>query len=262
MITDLFHLQDHVAVVTGASRGIGKGIAIGFAQAGAKVVIGSRSEEDLAMVVDEIESLGGEAVYVAGSLSERAGMQQLVDTAVSEFGGVSTVVNNVGGSMPSAFMDTTERAFCDALEWNVKTAFDLIQISAPLLAESGNGSVINIASAAGRFPSRGFAAYGTAKAAMIQLTIHASLDLAPRIRVNAIAPGAIKTSALDIVLSNEESQDAMVSGTPMRRLGEVADITAAALYLASPAASYVTGQILGVDGGIRSSNFDMGIPDF
>ncbi|GIR36975.1 MAG: hypothetical protein CM15mP49_23600 [Actinomycetota bacterium] len=102
MVTDLFHLQDHVAVVTGASRGIGKGIAIGFAQAGAKVVIGSRSEEDLAMVVDEIEAFGGEAVYVAGSLSERTGMQQLVDTAVSEFGGVSTVVNNVGGSMPSA----------------------------------------------------------------------------------------------------------------------------------------------------------------
>ena len=93
MVTDLFHLQDHVAVVTGASRGIGKGIAIGFAQAGAKVVIGSRSEEDLAMVVDEIEAFGGEAVYVAGSLSERTGMQQLVDTAVSEFGGVSTVVN-------------------------------------------------------------------------------------------------------------------------------------------------------------------------
>ena len=174
---------------------------------------------------------------------------------------VSSVVNNAGGSMPSAFMDTTERAFSDALEWNVKTAFDLIQISAPLLAESGNGSVINIASAAGRFPSRGFAAYGTAKAAMIQLTIHASLDLAPRVRVNAIAPGAIKTSALDIVLTNEEIHDAMVSGTPMRRLGEVADIAAAALYLASPAASYVTGQVLGVDGGIRSSNFDMGIPD-
>jgi 7-alpha-hydroxysteroid dehydrogenase len=136
-----------------------------------------------------------------------------------------------------------------------------MQISAPFLAESLNGSVVNIASAAGRFPSRGFAAYGTAKAAMIQLTIHASLDLAPRVRVNAIAPGAIKTSALDIVLTNADIHDAMVTGTPMRRLGEVNDIAAAAIYLASPAASYVTGQVLGVDGGIRSSNFDMGIPD-
>ena len=261
MATDLFDLNDHVAVITGASRGIGKGIAIGFAQAGAKVVIGSRSEEDLSVVVDEIKASGGEAMYVAGSLSERKGMQQLVDTAVSEFGGISTVVNNVGGSMPSAFMDTTERAFGDALEWNVKTAFDLMHIIAPFLAESLNGSVINIASAAGRFPSRGFAAYGTAKAAMIQLTIHASLDLAPRVRVNAIAPGAIKTSALNIVLTNEDIHDAMIAGTPMRRLGEVEDIAAAAIYLASPSASYVTGQILGVDGGIRSSNFDMGIQD-
>ena len=249
MVTDLFHLQDHIAVVTGASRGIGKGIAVGFAQAGAKVVIGSRSEEDLSVVVDEIKALGGEAVYVAGSLSERKGMQQLIDTAVSEFGGISTVVNNVGGSMPSAFMDTTERAFSDALEWNVKTAFDLIQISAPLLAESVNGSVINIASAAGRFPSRGFAAYGTAKAAMIQLTIHASLDLAPRVRVNAIAPGAIKTSALDIVLTNEDIHDAMIAGTPMRRLGEVEDIAAAALYLAADSGSWITGQAIVLDGG-------------
>ena len=88
-----------------------------------------------------------------------------------------------------------------------------------------------------------------------------SLDLAPRIRVNAIAPGAIKTSALEIVLTNEDIHQSMVEGTPMKRLGEVTDIAAAAMYLASPAASYVTGQVLGIDGGIRSSNFDMGIPD-
>ena len=121
--------------------------------------------------------------------------------------------------------------------------------------------VINIASAAGRFPSRGFAAYGTAKAAMLQLTLNSALDLAPRVRVNAIAPGAIKTDALEIVLTNEEIHQTMVNGTPMGRLGEVSDVAAAAVYLASPAASFVTGQILGVDGGIRSSNFDMGIPD-
>ena len=141
------------------------------------------------------------------------------------------------------------------------TAFNLTQLAVPYLAESKNGSVINIASAAGRFPSRGFAAYGTAKAAMLQLTLNSALDLAPRIRVNAIAPGAIKTDALEIVLTNEEIHQTMVNGTPMGRLGEVSDVAAAAVYLASPAASFVTGQILGVDGGIRSSNFDMGIPD-
>ena len=163
--------------------------------------------------------------------------------------------------MPAGFMDTSEEAFSEALRWNVTTAFNLTQLAVPYLAESKNGSVINIASAAGRFPSRGFAAYGTAKAAMLQLTLNSALDLAPRVRVNAIAPGAIKTDALEIVLTNEEIYQTMVNGTPMGRLGEVSDVAAAAVYLASPAASFVTGQILGVDGGIRSSNFDMGIPD-
>jgi len=258
---ELFQLKDHVAIVTGASRGIGKAIAVGYAQAGADVVIGARNKEDLKAVSTEIESCGRKAIAVSGSLAKREGLEALVDAAIKNFGTVTTVVNNIGGSMPSGFMDTTEDAFSEALRWNVTTAFNLTQLAVPHLAKSKNGSVINIASAAGRFPSRGFAAYGTAKAAMLQLTLNTALDLAPRIRVNAIAPGAIKTAALEIVLTNEEIHQTMIDGTPMGRLGEVRDVTAAAIYLASPAATYVTGQILGVDGGIRSSNFDMGIPN-
>ena len=261
MVMDLFQLRNHVAIVTGASRGIGKAIAVGFASAGADVVLGARNEHDLVTVSNEINDLGRKAVPVAGSLANREGLEALVDAAIENFGTITTVVNNIGGSMPSGFMDTSEESFSEAFRWNVTTAFNLIQLTVPYLAESQNGSVINIASAAGRFPSRGFAAYGTAKAAMLQLTLNAALDLAPRIRVNAIAPGAIKTDALEIVLTNEEIHQTMVDGTPLGRLGEVSDVTAAAIYLASPAASYVTGQILGVDGGIRSSNFDMGIPD-
>ncbi len=258
---DLFQLSNHVAIVTGASRGIGKAIAVGFASAGADVVLGARNEHDLVTVSNEINDLGRKAVPVAGSLANREGLEALVDAAIENFGTITTVVNNIGGSMPSGFMDTSEESFSEAFRWNVTTAFNLTQLTVPYLAESENGSVINIASAAGRFPSRGFAAYGTAKAAMLQLTLNAALDLAPRIRVNAIAPGAIKTDALEIVLTNEVIHQTMVDGTPLGRLGEVSDVTVAAIYLASPAASYVTGQILGVDGGIRSSNFDMGIPD-
>ncbi|MEC7879494.1 MAG: glucose 1-dehydrogenase [Actinomycetota bacterium] len=261
MVMDLFQLRNHVAIVTGASRGIGKAIAVGFASAGADVVLGARNEHDLVTVSNEINDLGRKAVPVAGSLANREGLEALVDAAIENFGTITTVVNNIGGSMPSGFMDTSEESFSEAFRWNVTTAFNLTQLTVPYLAESENGSVINIASAAGRFPSRGFAAYGTAKAAMLQLTLNAALDLAPRIRVNAIAPGAIKTDALEIVLTNKEIHQTMVDGTPLGRLGEVSDVTAAAIYLASPAASYVTGQILGVDGGIRSSNFDMGIPD-
>lgn len=258
---ELFQLNNHVAIVTGASRGIGKAIAVGFARAGADVVIGARNEEDLVNVSNEINDLGRRAIPVSGSLTKRKGLEALVETAIENFGMVTTVVNNIGGSMPAGFMDTSEESFSEALRWNVTTAFNLTQLAVPYLAESINGSVINIASAAGRFPSRGFTAYGTAKAAMLQLTLNSALDLAPRIRVNAIAPGAIKTDALEIVLTNEKIHDVMVDGTPMGRLGEVNDVAAAAIYLASPASSYVTGQILGVDGGIRSSNFDMGIPD-
>jgi 7-alpha-hydroxysteroid dehydrogenase len=119
---------------------------------------------------------------------------------------------------------------------------------------------VNIASAAGRHASRGIVAYGTAKAAMIQLTRTMAADLAPRVRVNAIAPGAILTDALESVLSPELEQ-AMKDATPMRRIGVVDDIASAAVYLASPASSYVTGQVLPVDGGIQGSNFDMGIAD-
>ena len=121
--------------------------------------------------------------------------------------------------------------------------------------------MINIASAAGRFHDRGFCAYGTAKAALCHLTGNLALDLAPRVRVNAIAPGAIETDALGIVLQNEEITRKMVEGTPLRRLGRVEDIAAAAVYLASPAGSYVTGRVIDVDGGIRRSNLDMGIAD-
>jgi 7-alpha-hydroxysteroid dehydrogenase len=121
--------------------------------------------------------------------------------------------------------------------------------------------VINIASAAGRMVERGFIAYGTAKAAMLHLTRNLAADLAPKIRVNAIAPGAIATSALDIVLSNEEITRKMVEGTPLKRLGKVEDIAAGALYLASSASSYMTGRILDIDGGLQGSNLELGLPD-
>ncbi|MDH3707758.1 MAG: SDR family oxidoreductase, partial [Acidimicrobiia bacterium] len=128
------------------------------------------------------------------------------------------------------------------------------------LLERPGSSIINIASVAGRFGSRGFAAYGTAKAALIKLNRHLASDLAPKVRVNAIAPGAIRTDALGTVLTDELEQ-AMADGTPMRRIGEPADIAAAAVYLASPAAAYVTGECLAVSGGIETSNLEMGLPD-
>jgi 7-alpha-hydroxysteroid dehydrogenase len=261
MLIDRFRMDGQVAIVTGAGRGIGAAIAVAFAEAGADVVIGSRSRDQLEEVAGVVEGLGQRAVVVDGDLSSRDALSSLVDTALSEFGRLTCVVNNVGGSMPAPFMDTSETAFERAFHWNVTTAFNLSQLAVPHLLAAGGGTIINIASTAGVHNSRGFTAYGTAKAAMLKLTAHMAQDLAPRIRVNAIAPGAIATSALEIVLTNDELHQAMVAGTPLRRLGEAEDIAAAALYLASPASGYLTGDTIRVDGGIQGSNLELGLPD-
>lgn len=260
MILDQFRLDDRVAIISGASRGIGAGIAKAFAEVGANVVIGARSEETLGAVAGAVEALGRQAEMVAGDLSSREGMAKLVDRATETFGRIDIVVNNTGGSAPSAFLDTGERDFNAAFKWNVTTAYNLTQLATPLLLESPSGNVINIASTAGVHASRGFAAYGVAKGAMIKLTRHLAADLSPKVRVNAIAPGAIRTDALKTVL-NDELETLMADGTPLKRIGEVDDIAAAAVYLASDAASYVTGRVLQVDGGIEGSNLEMGMAD-
>jgi 7-alpha-hydroxysteroid dehydrogenase len=261
VISDLFRLDGKAAIVTAAGRGIGARIATAFAEVGADVVIGARSEDQLADVAAQVEKLGRRAVVIPGDLSSRDGMALLVDAAKRELGRADIVVNNAGGTMPQAFLDTSERAFDEALRWNVTTAFNLTQLAVPLLLESGGGSIINIASVAGSFSSRGFSAYGTAKGALIKLTRHLAMDLAPKIRVNSISPGSIMTSALDTVLTMPELERAMIDATPLGRLGTVDDIAAAAVYLASDAGAYVTGRDIRVDGGIENSNLEMGIPD-
>lgn len=261
MILDRFSLGGQVAIVTAAGRGIGAGIARAFAEVGANVVIGARTEAQLKEVAEDVARSGRRAAVVAGDLGSREGMALLVERAMEEFGRIDIVVNNAGGSLPGPFLQTSERAFNESFRWNVTTAYNLTQLALPHMLDGGGGNVINIASAAGRFADRGFSVYGTAKAALIQFTLNLAAELAPRVRVNAIAPGAIETSALGVVLQNEELERKMIEGTPLKRLGVVEDIAAAAVYLASPAASYVTGCCVDVTGGLRGSNLDMGLPD-
>ena len=261
MILDMFHLKDRVAIITGAGRGIGAAIAKAFAEVGADVVIGARTEEQLLEVAAAVKKAGRRAAVVTGDLSARAGLEKLVLRALDEFGRLDIIINNVGGSLPMPFLDTAEEHFNEAFRWNVTTAFNLTQLAVPHILKQGGGSVINIASAIGRFPDRGFSAYGTAKAALVHLTKNLACDLAPKIRVNAIAPGAIATWALDIVLTNESIKKQMVALTPLKRIGVVEDIAAGAVYLASPASAYVTGRVIDIDGGLHRANLEMGIPD-
>ncbi len=262
MILDRFRLDNQVAVVTGAGRGLGAAIALAFAEVGADVVIAARTRSQLDEVAAQIRDTGRRAHVVTGDLARPEATAELAAAAVAEFGKLDIVVNNVGGTMPGPLLNTSTKDLRDAFTFNVSTAHALTSAAVPLMLEhSGGGSIINITSTMGRVAGRGFAAYGTAKAALAHYTRLAALDLCPRIRVNAIAPGSILTPALDIVAANDALREPMEKATPMRRLGEPADIAAAAVYLASPAGSYLTGKTLEVDGGITFPNLDLPLPD-
>ena len=261
MILDRFRLDGQVAVVTGAGRGLGAAIAVAFAEVGADVLISSRTESELESVAAQIEQAGSRAHIVVADLAQPDATAALAAQAVAAFGRLDIVVNNVGGSMPNTLLTTTVKDMRDAFTFNVLTAHALTVAAVPLMLEHGGGSIINISSTMGRLAGRGFAAYSTAKAALAHYTRLTALDLCPKIRVNAIAPGSILTSALEIVASNDALRGPMEKATPMRRLGDPADIAAAAVYLASPAASFLTGKMLEVDGGLVVPNLDLPIPD-
>jgi 7-alpha-hydroxysteroid dehydrogenase len=262
MILDRFRLDDKVAVITGGGRGLGAAIALAFAEAGADVLIASRTQSQLEAVAEQVRAIGRRAHTVDADLAHPEVTAELAGQAVGAFGKLDIVVNNVGGTMPNTLLTTSAKELRDAFTFNVATAHALTIAAVPLMLEhSGGGSIINITSTMGRLAGRGFAAYGTAKAALSHYTRLTALDLCPRIRVNAIAPGSILTSALDIVASNDELRAPMERVTPMRRLGDPVDIAAAAVYLASPAGSFLTGKTLEVDGGLTYPNLDIPVPD-
>jgi 7-alpha-hydroxysteroid dehydrogenase len=261
VILDRFLLTDHVAVVTGAGRGIGAATAVAFAQAGADVVISARTEADLDGVAEAVTATGRRALPVAADLSDVDAAAALAGAARDEFGRLDVVVNNLGGTYPRPFLDTDTGFLEEAFRFNVSTAHALTRAAAPIMLAGAGGAVVNVSSIMGRVSGRGFLAYGTAKSALAHLTELTAYDLAPRIRVNAVAVGSVATSALDIVLTNDELRAKMEQATPLRRIGDAEDVAATVLFLASPAGGYLTGKVLEVDGGLQAPNLDLGLPD-
>ena len=260
MVLEKFRLDGKVAIVTGAGRGIGAASALALAEAGADVLLSARTDEQLQGIAEQIADLGRRAIVVAADLADLDAVAALAERAVEGLGRLDIIVNNVGGTMPREFKKTSPRFLEEAFHFNVSTAHALTRAALPHLLVHG-GSVVNISSVMGRVPGRGFVAYGTAKAALAHWTRLTAIDLAPRVRVNAIAVGSVATSALQIVVDDDNLRGQMEQATPLRRIGDPDEIAATVLFLASPAGGYVTGKIFEVDGGLEQPNLDLGLPD-
>ncbi len=263
-ISEPFRLDGRVALVTGAGRGIGAGIAVALAQAGADVAVAARTKDDIDAIAEEIRALGRAAVAVPADVSDPSALPGLVSNTVAALEGLDILVNNAGGvEQLGPFMDTTVEDLESAFRFNVSCPFELTRLAVPHMLARDGGAIVNIGSMAGLHAERGLLTYSLAKSALGQLTRLAAAELAPRVRVNAVFPGAIETDALRgfLDMSPPEVRGGMHALTPMRRNGTPADIAAAVVFFASPASSWVTGKRLEVDGAAPAGLFPSQHPD-
>jgi len=242
-------LKNQTAVVTGAGRGIGRAIALAFAGAGADVVCVSRTEANSQSVADEVAALGRKSWAVAVDVGDTAAVEAAVAKILEDTGGINILVNNAGVTRDGLLMRMSEADWDTVLDTNLKGAFTLTKTFARSLRKADRARVINIASVVGLIGNAGQVNYAASKAGLIGFTKSCAKELAKSgVTVNAIAPGFIATDMTDEL--SDKVKDAIKAKIPMGDLGAVEDIAGAALYLASPAARYVTGQVLTVDGGM------------
>jgi NAD(P)-dependent dehydrogenase (short-subunit alcohol dehydrogenase family) len=245
-----FNLDGRVAVVTGGTRGIGRAITEGLAEAGADVVPTSRTRADVEDAVAAVEGRGGDSLVVPTDVTNADDRQDLIDRTVAELGGVDVLVNNAGINPDSALGRpevVDPEGFDQVLDVNLRGGFRLVQEAAEHLQEGA--SVINVASVGGLVGLPRQHAYVASKHGLVGMIKSVALDWAPDIRVNAIAPGYVATELTDDLRGNDQLRQSIIDRTPLERFAEPAEIAGPAVFLASDAAAYVTGSCLAVDGG-------------
>ena len=251
----LFQLDNKVALVTGASKGIGEAMARGLAEFGASVVVNSRKQDAVNAVAQAFRADGLEATGIAANMGSIDDIHTLVDRTVEAYGGIDIVINNAAANpVFGPLQDTDERAFDKIIDVNLKGPFELCKKVYPIMQQRGGGSIIHISSIGGLTPEDGIGIYSVSKAAIINLTRAMAQDWGgDNIRVNAICPGLIKTSFSEALWNDESSYDRFVKRIPLGRIGEPGDLTGLAVYLASDAAAYCSGGIYMVDGGYAAN---------
>jgi NAD(P)-dependent dehydrogenase (short-subunit alcohol dehydrogenase family) len=254
MLAKLFSLEGKVALITGASRGIGRSIALAFAEAGAKSIVSSRNKRppELEKVAEQVRGMGGEAIAIPAHVGKKEEVQKLVQGTLQAFGRIDVLVNNAGANpVLSSMVDLEEEAFDKVLEVNLKGAFLMSKVVAKEMIKQGGGRIINISSISGlRARADQTGAYCISKAALNMMTQVMARELAPHnILVNAIAPGSIKTEFSRVNWTDPDRRAQRIREIELKRFGEPEEVVGLALFLAAEASSFVTGEIIRVDGG-------------
>ena len=243
-------LEDKVAVVTGASSGIGREIALTLALKGAKIVVNYRGNDDEAnKVVLDIENTGSKAIAVKGDVSKAEDMENLIKTAVDTYGRVDILVNNAGITKDNLLLKMTDEQFSDVIDINLKGTFNCTKAVTKYMLKQKSGKIINIASVIGIVGNAGQSNYAASKAGIIGFTKSVAKELASRgITANAVAPGFIRTKMTDIL--SEDVKQEILKNIPLKKFGEAQDVAKIVAYLASDDANYITGQVINIDGGM------------
>ncbi|GAA1397721.1 glucose 1-dehydrogenase [Kitasatospora putterlickiae] len=258
-----FSLAGRVALVTGASRGIGRAVALGLAAAGARTVLTARSGKDLASLAAEIAGRGGEALVLEADIAAEGAAGRVVADAAAWAGRLDVVVNNAGAiAAAGPFLELTREDWRDTLGLNFHATAEVCRAAGPVMLAQGSGSVVNMASVAGTNGVPMISHYAVSKAAMISLTRTLATEWAAGgVRVNALAPGWVTTDLTGPFAAVEGLADSLVHSVPARRWGAVEDVTGPALFLASDASRFVTGHVLVVDGGLSAYEGGPGLLD-